>query len=143
MCWSVLKALWSNFLHLVTELLFKKCTERIPVLNSSASKNYALALGGRYSVSAGKGPVPFPAVTLISQTSSLLPPSLLRRRPGRTNTGYSTPRQELPDSESTAERKPERRLSVCQGHGIAGQRLGQLSREEFSNGTAPRLTSAA
>lgn len=85
---------------------------------------------------------------LISQTSSLLPPNLLRRRLGRTNTGYSTPRQELPDSESTTEPprcrwKAERRLSVCQGHGIAGQRLRELSREEFSNGTAPRLTSAA
>lgn len=46
----------------------------------------------------------FPSsLCLTSQTSSLLPPSLLGRRPGRTNTGYSTPRQELPGSESTRE----------------------------------------
>lgn len=46
MCWSVLKALWSHFLHLVTELLFKKCTECIPVLYSRANKNYGLELRG-------------------------------------------------------------------------------------------------
>lgn len=110
--------IWSQNCCLKNALNASQCCTQVP------AKTALLHSGPMYSVSAVKGPVPFPAVTLISQTSSLLPPSLPRRRPGRTNTaGYSTPRQELPDSESTTERKPERRLSVCQGHGIAGQRL--------------------
>lgn len=99
MCWSVLKARWSIFLYLVTELLFKKCTACIPVLYSSASKNDVLALRGEALGERCSRFRSFPSSGCLgSDTSALLPPKL-----GRKNTGYCTPRQELPSSESTAE----------------------------------------
>lgn len=150
MRWSVLKAFWSNFLYLVTELPFKKCTERIPVPCSSASKNFGLALRGEVRCGRGERFRSSPSSDcLVSHTSPLLPPNLPRRRPGRTNTGYCTARQELPSPESTRELPRCCRKSWAQAERLprprecrAAPRPGWAGRVQHRD-RSPRFTSAA